>query len=205
VQALILPDHLKSRLKVPHGTLCAGCGREAIESLKAQLGAEKPAMVIAVGDITTCNLIESGVLPDICIVDHLTCRTAVSDEVVKCIHNPCHGYVEVAVKNPAGMITLDLVACIKDAVHAVQSEGEGRMLIFVHGEEDLAVMPAVVLAPPSSIVIYGQPSSGCVLINVTREKKKEIRELLKEMKQTEPTELPEESEYAGDDIRRLLK
>ncbi len=202
MQALILPDHLKSRLKVPHGTLYAGCGREAITSLKAQLGAEKTAMVIAVGDITTCNLIESGVLPDICIVDHLTCRTAVSDEVVKCIHNPDHGYVEVAVKNPAGTITLDLVACIKDAV---QSEEKDRTLIFVHGEEDLAVMPAVVLAPLSSIVIYGQPSSGCVLINVTREKKKEIRELLKEMKQTEPTELPEELEYTGDDIRRLLK
>jgi len=205
VQALILPDHLKSRLKIPHGTLYAGCGREAIESLKTQLGAEKPARVIAVGDITTCNLIKSGVLPDICIVDHLTCRTAVSGEVVKCIHDPDHGYVEVAVENPAGTITLGLVACIRNAVHAAQSEEKGRTLIFVHGEEDLAVMPAVVLAPLSSIVIYGQPSSGCVLINVTREKKKEIRELLKEMKQTEPTELPEESKYTGDDIRRLLK
>ncbi len=61
---------------------------------------------------------------------------------------------------------------------------EHPIRIFVLGEEDLAVMPAVVLAPLSSIVIYGQPSSGCVLIRVTREKKKEMRELLKQMEDT---------------------
>jgi len=55
-------------------------------------------------------------------------------------------------------------------------------------------MPAVVLAPLSSIVIYGQPSSGCVLIKVTSEKKKEIRELLKQM----------EDANDGKSLRRML-
>jgi len=136
-----------------------------------------PSKIISVGDITTCNLIESGILPDICIVDHLTCREAVSDEVKKRIRHPA--YHEVSVKNPAGTITPELVTAIKDAMRC-----EHPIRIFVLGEEDLAVMPAVVLAPLSSIVIYGQPSSGCVLIRVTREKKKEMRELLKQMEDT---------------------
>ena len=189
MQALILPDHLKSKLKVPHGVLYTGCGRSTMDELKNALDSEKPARIISVGDITTCNLIESGVLPDICIVDHLTCRTAVSDQVVNRIHNP--EFREVSVENPAGSITLELVANIKAALRS-----DDRVLIFVHGEEDLAVMPAVTLAPVSSIVIYGQPSSGCVLINVTREKKKEMQELLKQMKH---------SNHGADDIWRILE
>ncbi|PXF57878.1 MAG: DUF359 domain-containing protein [Candidatus Methanogaster sp.] len=133
-----------------------------------------PAKIISVGDVTTCNLIESGILPDICIVDHLTCRAEVSDEVKNCIQHPA--YHEVTIKNPAGTITTDLVTAITDAMTC-----ERLIRIFVQGEEDLAVIPAVMLAPLSSIVIYGQPSSGCVLIKVTSEKKKEIRELLKQM------------------------
>ena len=185
--ALLLSDRLKSRLKVPHGTLYAGSGRKTMDMLKSAPDWGSPEKIISVGDITTCNLIESGILPDICIVDHLTCRAAVSDEVKKRIRHPA--YHEVTVKNPAGTITTDLVTAITDAMQC-----ERPIRIFVQGEEDLAVMPAVVLAPLSSIVIYGQPSSGCVLIKVTSEKKKEIRELLKQM----------EDANDGKSLRRML-
>jgi uncharacterized protein (UPF0218 family) len=136
-----------------------------------------PAKIISVGDITTCNLIESGILPDICIVDHLTCRAEVSDEVKKRIRHPA--YHEVTVKNPAGTITPDLVTAITDAMKC---------------KRPIRIFVAVVLAPLSSIVIYGQPSSGCVLIKVTSEKKKEIRELLNQM----------EDDNDGKSLRRML-
>lgn len=182
MQALILPDRLKPALKVPHGILHEGSGHKTMDLLKKTLDLRKPARIISVGDITTCNLIESDILPDICIVDHLTCRTAVSDGVLKRIHHPA--FVEVSVENPAGSITPDLVTCIKKALQSSE-----HIRIFVRGEEDLAVMPAVMLAPLSSVVIYGQPSSGCVLIRVTREKKKEIRELLKQMEHADEDDL----------------
>jgi len=185
VKSLILPDHLKSKLKVPHGILYEGCGHETMRLLKNELNSNNPTRIISVGDITTYTLIEADILPDICIVDHLTCRARISDDVLKRIHHPV--YLEVSVENPAGSITSDLILCIKKAVRS-----GNPTLIFVQGEEDLAVMPAVIFAPTSSIVIYGQPSSGCVLINVTSEKKKEILELLKQM------------EDFDDDIRRIL-
>ncbi len=184
---LLLSDRLKSKLKVPYGVLYAGSGQKTMDMLKSAPDWGSPAKIISVGDITTYNLIESGVLPDICIVDHLTCRAAVSGEVKKRIRHPT--YHEVSVTNPAGTITSDLVTAIEDAMQC-----ERPIRIFVHGEEDLAVMPAVVLAPLSSIVIYGQPSSGCVLIKVTSDKKKEIRELLKQM----------EDANDGKALRRML-
>lgn len=174
MQAFILPSLLKSALKVPHGVLYEGSGRKTMDALKGVMKLSKPAKIIAVGDITTCNLIESAILPDICIVDHMTCREAVPEGVLKCIQHPA--FIEISVKNPAGSITLELVTCMADALRS-----KDRTRIFVHGEEDLAVMPAVVLAPPSSIVIYGQPSSGCVLIRVTPEKRKEMQKLLIQM------------------------
>ncbi len=177
MQSFILQNSLKSALKVPHGVLYEGSGRRTMAALKSVIDSSEPAKIIAVGDITTCNLIESGILPDICIVDHLTCRAAVSDEVVRRIRHPA--FTEISVDNPAGSITLELVTCMADAMRS-----GGHTRIFVRGEEDLAVMPAVVLAPPSSIVIYGQPSSGCVLISVTPEKKREIQKLLNQMEYT---------------------
>ncbi|HIE31501.1 MAG TPA: DUF359 domain-containing protein [Methanosarcinales archaeon] len=187
MQAFILPDHLKSALKVPHGVLYEGSGYKTMAALKIALDLDKSAKIISVGDITTCNLIESGILPDICIVDHLTCRASVSEGVLKRVQHPA--FTEISVENPAGSITLELVTCITKALRS----GE-HTRIFVQGEEDLAVMPAVMLAPLSSIVIYGQPASGCVLIKVTPEKRKEIKELLGQM----------EYDADGDTLWRML-
>jgi len=51
----------------------------------------------------------------------------------------------------------------------------------VCGEEDLATIPAVVYAPIGSIVIYGQPKEGVVLIKVTPETKLRFAEMLRNM------------------------
>jgi hypothetical protein len=53
--------------------------------------------------------------------------------------------------------------------------------IVVNGEEDLLVIPAVLLAKNGSAVVYGQPGRGMVLIKVTEKKKDIIQKLLDEM------------------------
>jgi len=50
--------------------------------------------------------------------------------------------------------------------------------IFVRGEEDLAAVPAMLMAPEGSAVLYGQPDQGVVLVQITESKKEEIRDLL---------------------------
>jgi len=50
--------------------------------------------------------------------------------------------------------------------------------IFVRGEEDLAALPAILLAPEGSVVLYGQPDEGVVFVSITKSKKEEILDLL---------------------------
>ena len=55
------------------------------------------------------------------------------------------------------------------------------MKIVVDGEEDLATLPAILYAPLGSVVIYGQPNEGSVLVNVTSEMKLKIDKFMKQM------------------------
>lgn len=51
--------------------------------------------------------------------------------------------------------------------------------IFVDGEEDLLVLPCVLLSEENYLVVYGYPKKGICLIEVSSKKKKEIRGFLK--------------------------
>lgn len=171
---LRLPTSLRSTLKKPIGELYRGDGVEVIHDLSDELGCS--GKVITVGDMTTYYALEAGVTPDIAIIDHKTKREKIPSDVSDTISKVDPG--RVSVENPASTITGDLVQAIKKAL----VDEEDITLIFVHGEEDLAALPVVMLAPPESAVIYGQPGEGAVLIRVTEEKKREIANLLREMK-----------------------
>ena len=65
------------------------------------------------------------------------------------------------VKNPPATLTKELIDQIRDSL-----AGEERVKIVVEGEEDLATLPAILYAPPDSVVVYGQPDEGSVLVKV---------------------------------------
>lgn len=79
-------------------------------------------------------------------------------------------------RNPPGTIT-DEAWCVIDEAFKL----DGRVKISVEGEEDLLTLVAVLHAPENSIVIYGQPHEGVVIINVTRDEKTTIRRIIEEM------------------------
>jgi hypothetical protein len=56
--------------------------------------------------------------------------------------------------------------------------------ILVDGEEDLAVIPLVIAAPLSSVVIYGQPNEGIVLRVIDEYAKTAARRLLSQFTRT---------------------
>ena len=49
------------------------------------------------------------------------------------------------------------------------------------GEEDLAVLPAVILAPQGAIVIYGMPNTGLVIITVNDEHRRNALAIVEKM------------------------
>jgi len=77
--------------------------------------------------------------------------------------------------NPPGSIQKEAWPIIKKAI-------KSRENIFVDGEEDLLVIPAVLLSEKNTAVIYGFPGKGICLIEVNPEIKQTLKELLKKFK-----------------------
>ncbi|WP_368409409.1 GTP-dependent dephospho-CoA kinase family protein [Halorussus gelatinilyticus] len=132
--------------------------------------------LVAVGDVVTYHLERAGVLPDVAVVDGLTKREEVADDVAEGVARLGGETREVRVENPAGTVSRGLVEALRDAI----SDPEPTLLV-VEGEEDLVTLPAIVAAPLGASVVYGQPDEGMVLADVTDESKAEMRDLLSRM------------------------
>jgi len=73
--------------------------------------------------------------------------------------------------NPAGTIKKGVWPIIKKAI-------KNKENVFVDGEEDLLVIPAVLLSSNKTAVVYGLPDKGVCLIEVSPRVKKTFKELL---------------------------
>ena len=157
-----MPSKLRPLLKRPLGKLFSNT-TAAVEHIHRL----RPVRLIAVGDVVAAELLAAGLKPDLMVVDFKVMRAPVDDETrgtidARRIHT-------VRVRNPAGTVTPELC----NAFGSIQLPAK----IIVEGEEDLATIPAVLTAPIGSVVAYGQPKEGMVLVEVTERKKREFREL----------------------------
>lgn len=164
----MLGEKLRARLKKPLGQLFPDIAT-AVERLREI----RPAMLITVGDVVTARFLGAGVRPDVAVVDFLVMRGTVPASIRARLDSLSGNVVHV--KNPAGTLTPEMRRAF---------EGKPPLKIVVEGEEDLATIPAVLSAPRGSVVAYGQPGEGVVLIEVTEAKRQEFAELLKEFKET---------------------
>jgi uncharacterized protein (UPF0218 family) len=163
-----LPIGLRPFLKNPYGTLYSGNDPSHIKNINIPAD----AVIIAVGDVTTYNLFKAGFMPRLCLIDRITKRSAVSAAILDVISRT--DYINVPAKNPAGVISSDMVLCIKKALEMPHK----HICINVDGEEDLATLPVIAFSKPGTLVLYGQPDEGVVCVTVTEEKKKEMRDML---------------------------
>jgi len=154
---LRLPEAHRDLFKKPFGTLYGSVG----ELLPRLLG----RAVYAVGDVVTHNLLDAGVVPDIAIIDGYTKR-------LTCTRSPLHQARRLTAKNPPGTITDELAEAIGDLVRNPPG------VIFVDGEEDLAVIPLVLAAPAGAAILYGQPGEGVVLRIVDETARQEAASML---------------------------
>jgi hypothetical protein len=81
----------------------------------------------------------------------------------------------IKTKNPAGTIETKAREAVEHAIHG------GGDLIEVDGEEDLLTIVAVQTSPSGSLVVYGQPGEGIVLVRVSETKKAEAQAILDQM------------------------
>jgi uncharacterized protein (UPF0218 family) len=168
--AYSVTPELRAKLKEPFGTLIQGTFSETMNKLETIAEREKPPKIISVGDTVSRNLHEHGVSPQLSITDNKRMRKRIQPRIF-----PAKSIVHV--KNPQGTITEEAITAIQKAL-----ESDKQVHIIVEGEEDLLTLIAVLHAPEKSLVVYGQPHEGIVVVKVTPEKKAKVMEVLKAMK-----------------------
>lgn len=129
--------------------------------------------IVAVGDVVLAHLGRAGVIPTLSIVDGRTERGPIEDDVLA---DRPDAATERTVENPAGTISAELVGAIEAGF-----EHPEPARVLVTGEEDLAVLPAILLAPAGATVVYGQPGEGMVAVEVDAELRARVGSLLDRM------------------------
>ncbi|MCG2783091.1 MAG: DUF359 domain-containing protein [Candidatus Altiarchaeales archaeon] len=160
-KTLKLPNSLREKLKEPFGELLVGLE-----------GVRHNKNIICVGDETSKIALEFGLKPKVLVYDGKIKRESVSIPAI--IRD--FKATEVRITNPAGYITSESFEAIYTGV-----TGFGRVKIRVDGEEDLLTIAAIDLAPAGSVVLYGQPHEGLVVVKVNEESKKRAKKVLEQM------------------------
>ncbi|MFW5938389.1 MAG: GTP-dependent dephospho-CoA kinase family protein [Halanaeroarchaeum sp.] len=155
-----LPESSRAAFKAPLGPIF-----DDPETLLEAAGTP----IVAVGDVVTYHLVRVGVTPQVALIDGITEREPVDDAVSEGVPDADR---EVTVSNPPGTLTESLLEALGTAL-----ERDSSTLVRVDGEEDLAALPAMLMAPTGASVVYGQPGEGMVLATVTPASRAEVRDL----------------------------
>ena len=176
---LRITEELRKILSEPHGVLYEGEGLEPIKN--AICSTERTSILVCVGDIVSYYTLKADFKPDIVVIDGKSVRKTLNSNIASEIEEKTSKYRAIRAVNPAGHITEDLVENLFKAIELAVSGV--RVKVFVDGEEDLAVMPLVVMLPKGSLIVYGQPKRGVVALAVDEEKKILISSLLERMEE----------------------
>ena len=157
-----------NQMKQPMGKLLNGNPAETMPQLVDLVKKTRPPKVATVGDVVSREAIQARIDVNLRIIDHKTMRKPLE-------YSPRPSQHVFSLANLAGTINEDAFSIIRSALSYEDS------LIVVDGEEDLLTIPAVLESPENSIVIYGQPMKGIVVISVTSAVKLRMRNFLDAM------------------------
>ncbi len=162
----IMPDELRKELGAPVGKVLT-----SKEDIASEIANSK--ILVTVGDIVTLDILETGRVPDISIIDYRTQRMPMEQVKERFLK---FKQQEVIVRNPMGQITKELWNAIEDGY-----ANPRNLRIVVDGEEDLASLACIALAPPGTTVIYGIPNRGASVHHVDVDLKHLVDSVLKQM------------------------
>ena len=124
------------------------------------------------GDFVSYHILAADIQPDIVVVDHRIMRKTIDPIEFE------REYVQAS--NPPGSITAEAQTVLLNAV-----KGCRHLAVIVDGEEDLLVLPLMVFMPTGSVIIYGQPGEGMVVITITEERRSWAKDFMEKMHRKE--------------------
>ena len=157
MKTLYLPNEIRSELKQVWGIPIFGKEEEIEKEYKRLIKEKKFKKIITIGD--RCSL---SLPSDIKVFDGKINREKIKESLP----------FSLSFSNPPGTIQEDAWSIIEKAIKENKN-------VFVDGEEDLLVIPAVLLAKDHSAVVYGFFNKGICLIEVSDKIKNTFKELLK--------------------------
>ncbi|MDP3988560.1 MAG: pantetheine-phosphate adenylyltransferase [Candidatus Levybacteria bacterium] len=152
---LLLTEELRNKLKKPLGSL-----------LKNGVGEDEEinnSFLAAVGDISVQYFNKRSLTPKISIIDFYVKRKKEFSNTKQLGFSGEEKVVKI--KNPAGC----LMPSIFKSLSAAFSSNLEKVIIKVEGEEDLCVLPLILLSPLGFVIFYGQPNAGLVKVLVSEE------------------------------------
>ena len=162
-----LPENLRKQLKIPFGILLPS---QQVNRNNIQKHLSEKTFLITVGDATTENMINLGILPSLQIIDNQEKRKERKSLSIKGVNTT------LSCRNPAGEITQECITTIKNGFNS-----KPPVRITVDGEEDLLVIPVCIFAPPNAVVMYGQPNEGLVIVKIDTEIRDKAQKILDSM------------------------
>lgn len=184
-QILILPNSLRNSLVEPIGTLFVEQNNNSPEKQLQPLLANFENLIVVVGDVVTDSLLSIGIFPNIAIIDNHTLRGEYKG-------NDFTDYKKLKINNPPATITYNSWKAINNLYESFKEDVKSRkndlfshskkintIIVVVDGEEDLLVIPCIIEAPIGSLILYGQPNKGIVVITVSEELKQSTIALVK--------------------------
>ena len=141
------------------------------DAFKEPLGREMPdseldsvldeTIYLTVGDVVSLVFRKHGVRPRLSIYDGFTERREMT-EFARLVENE----PKKEVVNPAGTISAEMAEAVRRGIE---------------GEEDLAVLPCLVLAPDGMRVVYGMPGRCMMVVETDQRSRDRAMELLSKM------------------------
>jgi len=150
-------------LKQPFGTLISD---KLVTKQKVESILRGSRQVISVGDATTDRLVSFGITPNIAVIDgreRRSKRSFVANYSAK----------ELRCVNPPGTISGGAIKILQEALNM-----KPPVRVVVDGEEDMLALPLFALSPEDSVVLYGQPLEGLVVVKITAAKQKQAKDLM---------------------------
>ncbi len=154
-------------MKIPLGLLLL---ESKVDKKNIQKHISENSFIITVGDRTTEKMIDFGLIPSLQIIDGQEKR--IKREIPK----SSDVSITLTCNNPAAEITDQSIETIKKAFTS-----QTPVRITVNGEEDLLVIPVCIYAPENSVVMYGQPNEGLVIVTINQEIRNKTQKLLDSM------------------------
>lgn len=166
IRPQVLSPSQRDRLRLPQGELIK---QPLANHIRDRLTILTPPKIAVIGDVATSFFLKY----------HLPFHLAVFDRRIRRQDSTLASSLwpgrlpRYRTSNPAGSITPQLARSIGQALEHHQAA------VDVTGEEDLAVLPALLTLPLASLIFYGQPEQGLVMLPVTETAKEKYYQLLK--------------------------